>query len=200
MATVRKAGDPPFRLQPGRPSVVAALLAACLLLSVAGCAGITPLGPDASPRPVHLRSPIVIEAMRVELPSPEGACPAGYAVISAPGGISLSAPGSGVSLGPCFRQLGAPATFTSAAVTPYQPGRQAGASSLLITLPAADITALTAVTTTAYDARGAVEISVAGRPWAIPMQAAPLTGGQFIVTLPSSGQASQLRRLLVPAG
>ena len=54
---------------------VAGLLGAGLALTVAAC-GITPLGPDASPRPVHLRSPIVLRAMRVQLPSLAGRCPA----------------------------------------------------------------------------------------------------------------------------
>jgi len=75
-----------------------------------------------------------------------------------------------------------------------------GESGLLITLPAADVAALTAVTTRAYDARGAVDISVAGQTWGLPLQLAPLTHGKFAIVLPSSGQTLQLRRLLVTSG
>lgn len=60
--------------------------------------------------------------------------------------------------------------------------------------------ALTAVTTRADDARGAVDSSVAGRTWGLPMQLAPLTHGKFAIVLPSSGQTLQLRRLLVTSG
>ncbi len=188
--------DTPFWVQPRRPAAMAGPLAVGLALTVAGCAGVTPLGPDATPGPAHLRSPIVMEAMLVRPPSAPGSCPAGYAAISAPEAAG--------NTGLCYRQLGVPVTFTSAAVTSFQPrtppGGAAAGSGLLITLPAADIAVLTAVTTTAYDARGAVEISVAGRPWAIPMESAPLTGGQFTVVLPTGGQAAQLRRQLSSGG
>jgi hypothetical protein len=184
----------PFQLRPRRPSVLASMVAvAGFGLTAAGCSHVTPLGPDAAPQPGHLRSPVVLEAMRVQFPTPPGKCQAGYAAISAPG----------AGAGPCYRELGAPVTFTSAVVTPYQPGnpsapRPAGASGLLFTVPAADAAALTAVTTRAYDAQGAVEVSVDGKAWALPMALAPLTHGQFAITLPSSGQALRLERLLVP--
>jgi len=188
-----------------RSSVLASTLAAAgLALTAAGCSHITPLGPDARPQPSQLRSPIVLEAMRVQDPSPTGKCPAGYAAVAAPGGPTVSAPGSDVGYSPCYRELGPSATFTSAAVTQYQPRTSSGhgspgESGLLITLPTADVAALTAVTTRAYDAQGAVDISIAGKTWGIPMQLAPLTHGQFAIVLPSSGQTLQLQRLLVPS-
>jgi hypothetical protein len=51
----------------------------------------------------------------------------------------------------------------------------------MITLPAADVGAATAVVTTAYDSRGGVDFSVAGRTWALPMVFKPLElAGQAI--------------------
>lgn len=194
----------PFQLPPRRSPVLASVLAS-IVLTVAGCSYVAPLGPDAVPRPSQLHSPIVLEAMRVQFPTPTGKCPAGYAALSAPGAPTVSAPGSDVGYSPCYRELGPPVTFTSAAVSPYQPRTPSGhtgspgASGLIITLPAADVAALTAVTTRAYDARGAVDINVAGKTWGLPMQLAPLTHGRFAIVLPSSGQTRQLQRLLVPS-
>ncbi len=201
----------PFPLPPRRLPVVASVLpvlasmVAGVALTVVGCGHITPLGPDAAPRPSQLRSPIVLDAMGVQFPSPTGKCPAGYVEIAAPGSPTVSAPGSDVGFSPCYRDLGSSATFTSAAVSPYRPRTPSGhgspgESGLLITLPAADVAALTAVTTRAYDARGAVDISVASRTWGLPMQLAPLTHGEFAIVLPSSSQTAQLQRLLVPSG
>lgn len=188
-----------------RSSFLASTLAAVgLVFAAAGCSHIAPLGPDARPQPSHLRSPLVLEAMRVQPPATWGKCPAGYVEISAPGSPTVSAPGSNASSGLCYSKLGPPVTFTSAAVTAFQPRSAPGqngpstGSGLLITLPAADVAELTAVTTTAYDAKGAVDISVDGRTWYLPMQVAPLTHGQFAMVLTGS-QARQLQRLLVPS-
>jgi hypothetical protein len=206
MAAARRTKDMPFQLPPRQsPALASVLAAAGIALTVVGCGHITPLGPDAAPQPSQLRSPIVLEAMRVQFPSPTGKCPAGYAAVAAPGSPTVSAPGSDVVHSPCYRGLGPPATFTAAAVTPYQPRTSSGhgspgESGLLITLPAADVAALTTVTTRAYDAQGAVDISVAGKTWGLPMQLAPLTHGQFAIVLPSSGQTLQLQRLLGPSG
>lgn len=130
-------------------------------------------------------------------PSRAGGCPAGSA--------ALSGPGAGPP-GQCYRQLGKPVTFTSAAVSSYQQtsssGQAAGpsgGSGLLITVPAADVAALTAVTTRAAASRGYVNISVAGKTWGIPEALAPLTTGQFEIALRSSNQALQLQRILVPS-
>jgi hypothetical protein len=205
MAAARRTKDMPFQFPPRRPPGLASVLAAAgIALTVASCSHITPLGPDTAPRPSQLRSPIVLEAMRVQNPATPGKCPAGYAEILSPGGPTISGPGPGPVFSPCYRALGTPVTFTSAAVSPYRPRTPAGqsepsgTSGLLITVPAATSAALTAVTTTAYNAHGAVEISVAGKAWALPMAMAPLTHGQFAIGLPSS-QALQLQRLLIPS-
>jgi len=66
----------------------AGMLAAGLMLTVAGCGHLTPLGPDAAataPPPSHLRSPLVLQAMRVQPPAPAGGCPARFTMISVPG-------------------------------------------------------------------------------------------------------------------
>jgi hypothetical protein len=69
--------------RPPRPlSVLASALAAAgLVLAGAGCSHITPLGPD--PAPVNLPpardlgSPIIMQIMRSQAPTPTGRCPAG---------------------------------------------------------------------------------------------------------------------------
>jgi hypothetical protein len=109
--------------------------------------------------------------------------------------------------GVCVRPVGAPVTITSAAVSP---GPTAGPASppdapptaygLLIALPAAERAELTAVTTQAYDSKGAVDISVTGKTWALPMTLAPLTHGQFAIMLPSRNEALQLQRILASSG
>jgi hypothetical protein len=130
--------------------------------------------------------------MRVQVPSLAGGCPAGFTKLSAPG----QSPG-------CYRPLGAPVTFTSATVSP---GPTAGPATpadappssygVLIGLPAADWTELTAVTTQAYDSAGAVDVSVAGKTWGLPMAQAPITHGAFSIMLPSRNQALQLQHIL----
>ena len=71
---------------------------------------------------------------------------------------------------------------------------------IMITLPAADVAAATAVVTAAYDSRGGVDFSVAGRTWALPMVFRPFRSQQLSVALPSKNQALQLHRLLVSSG
>lgn len=187
----------PFQPSPRPASVLASAAAAGLMLTAAGCSHITPLGPAGDiPQPHHLRSPIVLQAMRVQNWTPAGGCPAGFAKLSAPG----QSPG-------CYRPLGAPVTITSAAVAP---GPTAGPASpsdappseygLLVAVPAADRAELTAVTTRAYDSQGAVDISVAGKTWALPMALAPFTHGQFTIMLSSRNEMLQLQRTLAPSG
>jgi hypothetical protein len=189
-----------FEFRPHPASVLAGLLAAGLMLTVAGC-GLTPLGPDAAataPPPSHLRSPIVLQAMSVQPPAPAGGCPARFTMISVPG-----------NPGQCVRPLDTPVTITSAAVSAvssFQPRTPSGqaqgppAYQIMITLPAADVTAATAVVTTAYDSRGGVDFSVAGRSWGLPMVFRPFRSQQLSVALPSKNQALQLYHLLVPSG
>jgi hypothetical protein len=182
----------PFPPRPRRSSMLACVLAAAvLMLTLASCSQATPLGPTP-PQPARLRSPIVLQAMLSKPAPPGGQCPAGYVTLSAPGD-----PNPGL----CYRKLGTPVTFTSAAVGPAPVTSAAGQpapppSALLIAVPAADRAALTAVTTQAYHSRGAVDITVAGKTWAIPQASAPLTHGQFEIALSSSNQAHQLQRIL----
>ena len=174
-------------------SALAGGLAAGLMLTAASCSHVTPLGPAAdAPLPHQLRSPIVLQAMDVRSPAPGGGCPAGYR--------TLSAPGQGPA---CYRPLGAPVTFTSAAVAPGPTVGPASPSNappggygLLIAVPAADQAELTAVTTQAADSQGAVDVSVAGKTWALPITTAPLTQGQFAIMLPSRSDALQLQHIL----
>ena len=71
----------PFQLP--RPLFVLAsvLTAAGVVLAVAGCSHVTPLGPDPAPVSLpparDLGSPIVMQVMRSQLPTPAGQCPAG---------------------------------------------------------------------------------------------------------------------------
>src|ERR1700733_8977778 len=72
----------PFQ-RPTRPrSVLASTLAAAGLgLAVAGCSNVTPLGPDPAPVSLpparDLGSPIIVQVMRSQPPTPAGECPAG---------------------------------------------------------------------------------------------------------------------------
>jgi hypothetical protein len=70
----------------------------------------------------------------------------------------------------------------------------------MITLPAADVAAATAVVTTAYNSRAGVDFRVAGRTWALPMVFRPFRSQQLSIALPSKNQALQLHRLLVSSG
>ena len=68
---------------PRRPLsfLASALAAACVVLAVAGCSNITPLGPDPAPASLpparDLGSPIIMQIMRSQPPTPTGRCPAG---------------------------------------------------------------------------------------------------------------------------
>jgi len=199
----------PPRLPPVRASVLAA---AGIMLTVVGCSHIAPLGPDAAatlPPTHHLRSPFVLEAMRVQPPTPAGGCPAGYTAL--PGANPVAVPAGrphrahldgALMVSQCYRKTGTPVTINSAAVSPVSlqkppPGQKAPTQyDFVITLPAADVPALTAVTTTAYHARGALAISVAGKTWALPMVAGPFRGPQLQIPMPSRNQALQLQRTL----
>jgi hypothetical protein len=196
----------PFQVPPRLLSALASALAAGLMLTIASCGHLAPLGPDPAatmPQPHQLRSPFVLQAMLVRQPTPAGACPAGYVTLP------------GANPGTCYRKTGTPVTFTSAAASPVSP-QPANAPvspqpantpvavvpgptvyAFTITLPAADVPALTAVTTTAADAKGAMTISIAGKTWALPIVEQPFTSQQLPIPLPSRSQALQLQRLLV---
>jgi hypothetical protein len=197
MTYLGKTRHRPLRL-PARPlpALARVLAAAGIVLTAASCSQVTPLGPApaAPPRPHHLRSPFVLHAMRVQLPPPGGSCRAGYVTLP------------GANPGQCYRQTGTPVTITSAAVAPVSlqkppPGHQAPDNyGFMISLPAADVTALTALTTTAYHARGALAISAAGKTWALPMVAGPFGGPQLLISMPRRSQAVQLQRALALSG
>jgi hypothetical protein len=174
--------------RPRLPSALASVLAAGLMLAVASCSHITPLGPAATtPQPRHLRSPFVLEAVRIQPPSPAGGCPAGSVALS--GGP-----------GQCYRKLGTPVTITSAAISSHlptpPPGQQTPPYGFIVTVPAANQAALTAVTTTAANAHGYLSISVAGRTWLLPRVLQPFTGPNMEITFPSRNQVLQLQRIL----
>jgi hypothetical protein len=199
-----------------------ALAAAGLILSaVAGCGSVTPLGPD--PAPVNLPparalgSPITVQVMRSQPPTPAGQCPAGSVALfgadpDAPRAVIIQQPqGStaaqatpsapaGVA---CFLPAGTPVTITSAAVssvTTYQHQPGPDWYGFVVAFPAADVAALTAVIRQAYDSGDALGMSVAGRLWQAPQpahQATALRAEQ--VNLLSRAQALQLYRLLVPS-
>ena len=186
---------------PRLPPVMASILAATgIVLAVASCTGhMTPLGPGQAatmPQPHQLRSPLILQDMRTQglagrVGQPVG-CPAGWVKLSA-----------GPGPGQCYRKLGTPVTITSAAVTsplPAPPPGQPVPYGLVITVPAADLAALTAVTTTAADAHGYLSISVADRIWLLPRVLRPFTSPHFEIAFPSRNQARQLQRMLVPAG
>jgi hypothetical protein len=219
----------PVQRSPRPSSMLASVLAAAgVMLAVASCSGITPLGPDEAaslPQPHHLRSPIILAAMRNQPGTAGGGCPAGYvalqgdnsfqSVIAGPvqsviaGAAGSPTRATATPVPTCYRKVGTPVTFASAAVSSLSlvsnpkppPGQPAPPVQygFTITLPAAAVPALTAVTTTAYQAHGSLAITVGGRTWALPFVAGPFTSRNFQISLPRS-QALQLQRLLVASG
>jgi hypothetical protein len=216
---------------PTRPlSVLASALAvAGTVLAAAGCSHLAPLGPVSVslPPPRQLESPIIMQVMRSESPTPTGKCPAGsidlYGLALVPrasvstvrpphlvGGKSTaspaatptpsSAPPVGVA---CYLPAGQPVTVMTAAVSSvatYAHPQGPDSYGFVVAFPAADVAALTAVATHAYEAGDAVGMSVAGKLWQAPqIQSKPnsLRGAQ--ITLLSKSQARQLHRLLVPS-
>ncbi len=187
----------PFQPPPRLSSVLASVLAASLMLTVASCSHDTPapvFHADTQPPP-HLRSPFVLEAVRIQPPTGAGGCPAGSVALS--GGP-----------GQCYRQLGTPVTITSAIVGPVITDALhfPGLYGFWIVLPAADVAALQAITSTAADAHANLAISVAGRGWLLPIPGRPFTNGQLEIFLPSmnnsllsrDNQVLELHRILVP--
>ena len=219
----------PFQCPPGPLAVLASALAAGLILAVAGCSNVTPLGPEPSPVSLpparQLGSPISVQVMRSQPPTPTGGCPAGSVALfgsepnvrraavatSRPGPVGAgstaaarpathSAPPPGVA---CYRPAGTPVTITSAAVSPVTTSRnQPGPAwyEFVVAFPAADVPALTTDMHRAYDAGDAVGMSVAGKLWQ-----APQLRRKFIalraeqINLLSRNQAFQLYHLLVPS-
>ena len=182
--------------QPPRLASAAAsvLAAAGIMLAVARGGNIAPLGPSgpssvAPPAvpPPPLRSPFILEAVRIQAPTAADGCPSGSVALS--GGP-----------GQCYRQLGTPVTITSAYVGSVVTGTARippGQYGFWVTLPAADLPALHALTTAAFNAQGFLGISVAGQTWLLPRVRAPFTGPLEMV-LPAKDQVLLLHRLLFP--
>jgi hypothetical protein len=220
----------PFQRPPRPLSVLASALAAAgLVFAVAGCSNVTPLGPDPAPVSLpparDLGSPIVVQVMRSQPPTPAGECPAGSVglfglepnvprIAQAPVRVGTGstatptptatpatppAPPAGVA---CYLPVGRPVTITSAAVSSVTTNRNQPASyGFVVAFPTADVAALTAVIRQAYASGDALGMSVAGKLWQ-----APQPRSKFIalraeqINLLSRTQALQLYRLLVPSG
>jgi hypothetical protein len=221
----------PFQ-RPARPlSVLASALAAAgLMLAAAGCSNITPLGPDPAPASLpparDLGSPITMQVMRSQPPTPAGQCPAGSVTLfgsepnvpraavaspvpvqgstatPAPPATSATPPAPGVGVA-CYLPVGRPVTVTSAAVssvTSYPQQTGPAFYGFVVAFPAADVAALTAAITQAYDSGDALGMSVAGKLWQAPQprhRFNALRAEQ--INLLSREQALQLYRLLVPS-
>ncbi len=212
---------------PPRPlSVLASALAAAgVVLAVAGCSHITPLGP--APAPVSLPpardlgSPIVMQVMRSQPPTPTGRCPAGSVALfgsepnvlrtavgppqpvqgsTATPTATPAAPPAGAA---CYLPAGRPVTITSAAVSSvttrqHQPGPAWYV--FVVAFPTADVPALTALIRQAYDSGDALGMSVAGKLWQAPQPRRKFTALRAEqINLLSRTQAFQLYRLLVPS-
>ena len=184
------------------PVLAGALAAAGIVLAVASCSHITPLGPDVAPTlppPRHLGSPITLQVMRSQPPTATGRCPAGWVAVPVPQGAAPT---------PCYRPVGTPITITSAAVSSVSllpsgpPSHPAKFTSygFMVAVPAADVAAVTAAIRQAYNSRDALGVSVAGKLWEAPQVAAPFPGRQLGISLLSRNQALQLHHILVPAG
>jgi len=225
--------DAPPAAPPPRPlSVLASALAAAgLMLAVAGCSHVTPLGPGPAPVSLpparDLGSPIVVQVMRSQPPTPAGECPAGSIALfgSEPNvlraAVASSRPvqagtGSTATLAPtatppvppagvaCYRPVGTPVTITSAAVSSVTTNRnQSGPAwyEFVVAFPTADVAALTALIRQAYDFGDAVGMSVAGKLWQAPQLRRKFNALRAEqINLLSRNQAFQLYRLLVPSG
>lgn len=182
----------PFRPVPRTSSALASMLAAVgLMLAVGSCSDVTPIGPDPTastmPPSRHLGSPVILQAMRSQPATAAGKCPAGYVALSVP-----------LSAGTCYRKLGTPVAITSAAISSVASHGKPALYGFIVTVPAANVAAVTAVIKQAYDSRGALAVNVDGKTWSAPQVLQPFPGQQFQIALPSRNQALRLYRILVP--
>ncbi|MGD0685509.1 MAG: hypothetical protein ABSA03_10385 [Streptosporangiaceae bacterium] len=136
--------------------------------------------------PQRLRSPFILQAARIVAPMRAGGCPAGSTALSRVPGV-------------CYRTLGTPVTVTSASVSALTTLPPAGRYGFLIQLPAVDLPAQKAITTTATEAQAGLAISAAGDTWLFPRVERPFTGPLQIL-LPHRNQVLLLHRLLAPSG
>jgi hypothetical protein len=222
----------PFQ-RPSRPRsvLVSALAAAGTVLALVGCSHIAPIGPDSAPASLpparHLGSPIILQVMRSQPPTPAGRCPAGTVdlfglalvkrasavQVQRAGQPSRATPGatpaapSNVPAGvACYRPAGSPVTITSAqvsSVATYPPPSSVPKGpttyGFVVAFPAGDEAAVAAVIKQAYDAGAAIGMSVAGKLWQAPQVQRLFSGRGAQITLLSKDQARQLHDLLAPA-
>jgi hypothetical protein len=209
------------------PVLASALAAAGLMLAAAGCSNVTPLGPNPAPASLpparDLGSPIIMQVMRSQPPTPAGQCPAGSVALfgSEPNVLRATVTSGPVQAGTatlpplatpatpppgvaCYLPVGKPVTVASAAVssvTTYPQQTGPAFYGFVVAFPTADVAALTAAIRQAYDSGGALGMSVAGKLWQAPQprrRANALRAEQ--INLLSKTQAFQLYRLLVPPG
>jgi hypothetical protein len=80
------------------------------------------------------------------------------------------------------------------------PGQPAQPSyGLTVSVTTAQIAAVTALITQAYDSRDALGISVGGTLWQAPLVEQPFSGQQLHIAFSSKDQALQLYRTLIPS-
>ena len=189
----------PFQ-RPHRPRsvLVGALAVTGLVLAVAGCSHITPLGPEPAPASLPptrtLGSPIMMQVMRSQPPTATGRCAAGSVALFgsepnvlraavAPPVPAQPVPGSTVTPAAaatpttlsagvaCYRPVGTPVTITSAAVSSVTASRNQPGPAwyvFVVAFPTTDVAALTALIRQAYDSGDALGMSVAGKLWQAP--------------------------------
>lgn len=177
----------------GRRLAGAGVALAAIALTCTGCSHVLPLQPTQAV-PQRLATAIVLQVVAGQPPSPTGKCPAGYAKLTAPGTDFLAVTST------CYRKVGQPATFTSAAVSNvYRPAsnQQPAVYGLAITLPAAEAAELTAITTKSFRSRDPVATSVAGQTWQVLLTEQPFTHGEFEIMAPTKNQFLRLQRTLL---
>ncbi len=218
----------PFQRPPRPLSVLAsALAAAATVLAVASCGHVAPLGPDPAPASLPpaatLGSPIVVQVMRSQSPTPAGECPAdsidlfgldpnvprasvatsrpvpvGTASPTPP--TAPTAPPTGVA---CYLPVGASVTITSARVSSVTTYRQQSGPAwygFVVAFPTANVPALTALIRQAYAFGDALGMSVAGKLWQAPRPPSRFNALRAAqINLLSRSQAVHLHRLLVPS-
>jgi hypothetical protein len=194
----------------GRLAAGAVAAFAGLVLTVAGCSQVLPLGPSPAPAPTpsHLASAIVMQPGLSDPGASVSKCPAGTVALSGPAALNAAPSGSSpvssasAPTGVCFRLLGKPVTFTTAGVAVAeqpagsQPVQHPASWVVRINLPAAEAAELAAVTTKLAGTQDQLAIIIGGQTWAMPMTLEPLTGGEFAFATESKGEALQIQRLL----
>jgi hypothetical protein len=182
--------------------LASALATAGIMFAVAGC-DVAPVGPTGTPpKPqqqqaavagppqqiVRLGSPVILQVMRSQPAPASGKCPAGYVALTAPG-----------SAGTCYRKLGTPVTVSSGSVSAVFAQGHPASYGFMVAPAGNDVPAVTTAIKQAYDVRGALAVTVAGRTWQAPQVLQPFSGQQLQIFFPSKAEALQLQRMLAPA-